>query len=94
METPTKGFRRLAPGREVRLRHAWLLTCTGVIKNDSGDVIELRGKIDPDTLGVAAPDVDARFVARFIGSVRTMRLKGRFACMTGWCLTRLPVLGM
>ena len=56
METPTKGFRRLAPGREVRLRHAWLLTCTDVIKNAAGEVIELRGRIDPESRGVAAPD--------------------------------------
>ncbi|MCI4397812.1 MAG: glutamine--tRNA ligase/YqeY domain fusion protein [Acidobacteria bacterium] len=55
-EDPPKKFFRLAPGREVRLRGAYLVTCTGVIKNDGGEVIELRCKVDHATRGGSAPD--------------------------------------
>jgi glutaminyl-tRNA synthetase len=55
-EVPPKGFRRLAPGREVRLRHAWLLTCTDVVKDSEGKVIELRARIDPESRGGRSPD--------------------------------------
>ncbi|HEX6161946.1 MAG TPA: glutamine--tRNA ligase/YqeY domain fusion protein [Vicinamibacterales bacterium] len=56
MEDPPKKFFRLAPGREVRLRNAYLVTCTEVIKNAAGEVIELRGTYDPATRGGDAPD--------------------------------------
>jgi glutaminyl-tRNA synthetase len=56
MEDPPRKFFRLAPGREVRLRYAYFLTCTGVVKDDKGDVVELRCTYDPDTRGGDAPD--------------------------------------
>jgi len=56
MEDPPKKFFRLAPGREVRLRYAYFITCTGVIKNESGEVVELRCTYDPATRGGDAPD--------------------------------------
>ncbi len=56
MEDPPKKFFRLAPGREVRLRYAYFLTCTDVIKDDAGEVIELRCTYDPATKGGTAPD--------------------------------------
>jgi glutaminyl-tRNA synthetase len=56
MEDPPKKFFRLAPGREVRLRNAYLVTCTGVVKDDAGTVVELRGTFDPATRGGDAPD--------------------------------------
>jgi glutaminyl-tRNA synthetase len=56
MEDPPKKFFRLAPGREVRLRNAYLVTCTEVIKNAAGEVVELRGTYDPATRGGDAPD--------------------------------------
>ena len=56
MEDPPKKFFRLGPGREVRLRWAYFLTCNEVIKNDAGDVIELRCTYDPETKGGDAPD--------------------------------------
>jgi glutaminyl-tRNA synthetase len=56
MEDPPKKFFRLAPGREVRLRNAYLVTCTEVIKNAAGDIVELRGSYDPATRGGDAPD--------------------------------------
>lgn len=56
MEDAPKKFFRLAPGREVRLRYAYFMTCTDVIKNDAGEVIELRCSYDPATRGGDAPD--------------------------------------
>jgi len=55
MEDPPKKFYRLAPGREVRLRYAYFVTCKEAIKKD-GDVVELRCTIDPATRGGYAPD--------------------------------------
>ncbi|MGD8266582.1 MAG: glutamine--tRNA ligase/YqeY domain fusion protein [Desulfobacterales bacterium] len=55
-EDPPKKFFRLAPGREVRLRYAYFITCTDVIKNDQGTVVELRCTYDPATRGGNAPD--------------------------------------
>ncbi len=49
LETPVKGWKRLSPGKEVRLRHAYVLRCTGVTKDSAGEVTALRGTIDPDT---------------------------------------------
>lgn len=56
MEDPPKKFFRLGPGREVRLRYAYFITCTDVIKDDSGKVVELRCAYDPATRGGDAPD--------------------------------------
>jgi glutaminyl-tRNA synthetase len=55
-ETPPKGFFRLAPGREVRLRYAYFITCTDVVKDASGQVLELRCTYDPATKGGDAAD--------------------------------------
>ena len=56
MEDPPKKFFRLAPGREVRLRYAYFVTCTGVVKDASGEVTELRCTYDPATRGGDSPD--------------------------------------
>jgi glutaminyl-tRNA synthetase len=56
MEDAPKKFFRLAPGREVRLRYAYFVTCTDVIKDESGQVIELRCSYDPATRGGDSPD--------------------------------------
>jgi len=56
MEDAPKKFFRLAPGREVRLRYAYYVTCTDVIKDDAGEVVELRCTYDPETKGGDAPD--------------------------------------
>jgi glutaminyl-tRNA synthetase len=56
MENPPKKFFRLAPGREVRLRYGYLVTCTDVLKDDSGQVVEVRCTYDPATRGGDAPD--------------------------------------
>ncbi len=52
-EAPPHGFRRLAPGRQVRLRYAYLLACHGVVKDAAGRVVELRCTYDPDSRGGA-----------------------------------------
>lgn len=56
MEEPSKKFFRLSPGREVRLRAAYFVTCTGVVKDDSGNVIEVRCTHDPASKGGDSPD--------------------------------------
>ncbi|MEX0753007.1 MAG: glutamate--tRNA ligase family protein, partial [Xanthobacteraceae bacterium] len=56
MEDPPKKFFRLAPGREVRLRYAYFITCREAVKNAAGEVIELRCTYDPATRGGNAPD--------------------------------------
>lgn len=56
METPSKGFYRLSPGKEVRLRYAYLVTCREAIKDASGEVVELRCTYDPASKGGNAPD--------------------------------------
>jgi glutaminyl-tRNA synthetase len=56
MEEPVKKFFRLAPGREVRLRYAYFITCNDVVKNEDGNVIELHCTYDPATRGGDAPD--------------------------------------
>ena len=56
MEVPAPKFFRLFPGNEVRLRYAYFLTCTGVIKDADGNVTELRATYDPLTAGGQAPD--------------------------------------
>ena len=54
-EAPRKWF-RLAPGREVRLKHAYYITCRDVVKDDSGNVVELRCTYDPESRGGSTPD--------------------------------------
>lgn len=56
MEEPPRKFFRLAPGREVRLRYAYLITCREVIKDEHGNVVELRCTYDPETRGGSTPD--------------------------------------
>jgi glutaminyl-tRNA synthetase len=56
MAEPPKKFYRLAPGREVRLRYAYFIRCTDVIKNDKGEIVELHCTYDPATRGGDAPD--------------------------------------
>ena len=56
MEEPPAKFFRLAPGREVRLRSAYFITCTGVVKDAAGNVVELRCTYDPATRGGDSPD--------------------------------------
>jgi glutaminyl-tRNA synthetase len=56
MENPPKKFYRLSPGREVRLRYAYFITCREVVKTPAGEVVELRCTYDPQTRGGNSPD--------------------------------------
>ena len=56
MEAPPRKFFRLAPGREVRLRYAYFISCHAVIKDEAGHILELRCRYDPATRGGNAPD--------------------------------------
>ncbi len=56
IEDPPKKFFRLAPGREIRLRYAYFVTCTDIVKNDNGDISEIHCTYDPETRGGNAPD--------------------------------------
>src|SRR5262249_19853301 len=55
-EVPPKGYFRLSPGKEVRLRYGFFITCKDVVKNDKGEVVEVRCTYDPATRGGNAPD--------------------------------------
>ena len=55
-EDPPKGYYRLSPGREVRLRYGYFITCTSVVKNERGEVVEVHCTYDPATRGGNAPD--------------------------------------
>jgi glutaminyl-tRNA synthetase len=55
-EDPPRKYHRLSPGSEVRLRYGYLITCTGVVKDDAGEVVELRCSYDPQSRGGHAPD--------------------------------------
>ncbi len=54
-EDPPKQFYRLSPGREVRLRYGYFITCTGVVKNAQGEVVEVHCTYDPETRGGNSP---------------------------------------
>ena len=56
MEDPPAKFFRLSPGREVRLRYGYFVTCTDIVKDDSGEVVEILCTYDPETSGGKAPD--------------------------------------
>jgi glutaminyl-tRNA synthetase len=55
-EVPPKGYYRLSPGKEVRLRYGYLITCTHVVKDDAGEIIEVHCTYDPATRGGNTPD--------------------------------------
>ncbi|MXZ80015.1 MAG: glutamine--tRNA ligase/YqeY domain fusion protein [Gammaproteobacteria bacterium] len=56
LDDPPKGYFRLAPGREVRLRHAYVIRCTEVVRDEQGEPVELRCQYDPETGRGQAPD--------------------------------------
>jgi glutaminyl-tRNA synthetase len=56
MENPPKKYFRLSPGAEVRLKHAYYVTCTDVIKDENGEITEIRCKYDPESRGGGTPD--------------------------------------
>jgi glutaminyl-tRNA synthetase len=70
MEEPAKKYFRLSPGAEVRLRHAYVIKCNEVIKNDQGDIIELRCTYDENTLGKNPEDRKVKGVIHWVSSAQ------------------------
>ncbi|MBT8494102.1 MAG: glutamine--tRNA ligase/YqeY domain fusion protein [Deltaproteobacteria bacterium] len=66
MKVPEKGFRRLSPGQEVRLRYAYVIRCDEVVNNDAGEVVGLRCSYDPETLGEAPKDRKVKGVIHWV----------------------------
>ncbi len=77
MEEPVKGYHRLYPGNEVRLRYAYFVKCTGCKKDENGNVIEVYGEIDPASRGGNSPD--GRKVK---GTIHWVPAKQSVACET------------
>jgi len=78
MENPPKKFYRLSPGREVRLRYGYLVTCREVVKDAAGEVVELRCTYDPASRGGNAPDgrkVQATLHWVFAGDARPAEVR-------------------
>ena len=67
-EIPPKKYKRLVPGGEVRLRNAYVIRCDDIIKNDHGDIIELRCSYDPDTLGKNPEDRKVKGVIHWLSA--------------------------
>lgn len=77
-EDPPPKFFRLAPGREVRLRYAYFITCTDVIKDENGEVVELRCTYDPATRGGDAPDGrKVKATMHWVSAERAIRAEAR-----------------
>jgi glutaminyl-tRNA synthetase len=66
MENPVKGYFRLAPGTEVRLRHSYVIRCTEVIHDNNGNVVEVRCTYDPETLGKNPVDRKVKGVIHWV----------------------------
>lgn len=78
METPAKDFFRLAPGKEVRLRHAYIIRCEQVIHDDkTGEIIELRCSYDPETLGKNPGDRKVKGVIHWLSAAHAQRAEIR-----------------
>lgn len=91
MEIPNKGFFRLAPGAEVRLRYAFIIKCTHVVKDDQGKILEIHCVYDPDTK-VALPELKpARCAAIFTGCRPRMPRLLKSGCMTACSSTHTPI---
>ena len=77
MEDPPKKFFRLGPGREVRLRNAYIIKCDEVIKNEQGDVIELKCSADLDTLGKNPVGRKVKGIIHWVSARHAQKVKVR-----------------
>ena len=75
MEDPPKKYFRLSVGAEVRLRHAYVIRCTDVVRNEQGEVVELRCVYDPDTLGKNPPDRKVKGVIHWVSKAHAHKIK-------------------
>lgn len=76
-EVPPKGWRRLIPGGEVRLRNAYIIKCNEVIKNADGEIIELRCTVDHDTLGKTPEDRKVKGVVHWVSAMQGVPVEVR-----------------
>jgi len=76
-ENPPKGWFRLRPGGEVRLRHAYIVRCNDVIRDDAGTIIELRGTVDFETLGKNPEDRKVKGVIHWVPAARAVEARVR-----------------
>ena len=90
MEDPPKKFFRLAPGREVRLRAAYFITCQEVVKDAAGEIVELRCTYDPATRGGSAPDGRSPKATLHWVSARHARARPRCASTTTSSRSPIP----
>lgn len=78
MEDPPKKYFRLAPGREVRLRYACYITCTEVIKDGTGEVVEIRAEMDPESRGGSTPDGrKVKGTIHWVSATENVAIEGR-----------------
>src|ERR1700693_653294 len=82
MEDPPGKFFRLAPGREVRLRCAYFVTCTDVVKDASGEIVEVRCTYDPATRGGDAPDKrKVKATLHWVAAAHAVKQELRLSCL-------------
>lgn len=78
MENPPKGYHRLVPGGEVRLRYAYIIKCEEVIKNNKGEVVELRCTYDPDTKsGIGKSDKKVKGTIHWVSAKHSINCEVR-----------------
>jgi glutaminyl-tRNA synthetase len=76
-ENPPKGFKRLVPGGEVRLRNAYVIRCDDIIKDEQGIIVELRCSYDPETLGKNPPDRKVKGVVHWVSAKHAVLAEAR-----------------
>ena len=76
-ENPPKGFKRLVPGGEVRLRHGYVIKCDEVVKDEAGNVVELKCSIDHDTLGKNPEGRKVKGVIHWVSAEHAAEIKVR-----------------
>lgn len=72
MEVPVKKYFRLAPGKEVRLRYGYIIKCESMVKNEAGEIVELRCTYDPDTLGKQPTDRKVKGVIHWVSVAQAL----------------------
>ena len=77
MEDPPKKFFRLAPGKEVRLRYGYNITCTEVIKNDAGEVVELRCSYDPESKTTTGAKKKVKGIIHWVSAKHALTAEAR-----------------
>ena len=76
-ETPSRGFRRLSPGESVRLRHAYIIRCDEVVKNDAGEVLELRCSYLDNSLGETPAGVKVKGAIHWVAASQAVKAEFR-----------------